>query len=167
VKNSEPSFTLDEIVTGGASYLATGFYKSVWTRNVDAEVEEIDPSFVDGGICGNNIKWTVTRLENGKLKLTVSGEGAMPKFSTAGAPWFSYAADIVEIEVTEGVTTIGRCAFYGLKFVRKATIADTVTAIDDYGFYMCFLLKSIELPEGVTVGKDAFVKTGVASASEK
>ena len=156
------AFTLDEIVTCGATYLATGFYKTVWTRDINAEVETMDPNFVDGGVCGNNIKWTVTKLENGKLKLTVSGEGAMPTFSTGYTPWFGYAADIVEVEVTEGVTTIGRCAFYGLKFVRKATIADTVTAIDDYGFYMCFLLKSIELPEGVTIGKDAFVKTGVS-----
>ena len=85
----------------------------------------------------------------------------MPEFGTAKTPWFGYAADIVEIEVTEGVTTIGRCAFYGLKFVRKATIASTVTSVSDYGFYMCFLLKNIDLPEGVAVGKDAFTKTGV------
>ena len=85
----------------------------------------------------------------------------MPDFSTAGTPWYGYAADIVEIEVCEGVTTIGRCAFYGLKFVRTATVASTVTAIGEYGFYMCRLLTSIELPEGVIIGKDAFVKTGV------
>ena len=123
----------------------------------------MDPNFVDGGVCGTNIKWTVTMLENGKLKLTVSGNGAMPEFGTAKTPWFGYAAEIVEIEVTEGVTTIGRCAFYGLKFVRKATIADTVASINDYGFYMCFLLKSIDLPEGVTVSENAFVKTGIAA----
>ena len=105
--------------------------------------------------------WLVTRLENGKLKLTIKGNGAMPDFSTAGAPWYGYAADIVEIEICEGVTTVGRCAFYGLKFVSKVTVASTVTAIGDYGFYMCRFLKEIVLPEGVTVGKDAFVKTGV------
>ena len=67
---------------------------------------------------------------------------------------------LVEVEVTEGVTTIGRCAFYGLKKVTVVTIADTVTAIGDYGFYMCKALTEIALPEGVTIGKDAFVKTG-------
>ena len=97
------------------------------------------------------------------MKLTISGNGAMPEFSTAGTPWFEYAAEIAEIEVCEGVTTIGRCAFYGLKFVRKATIADTVTSISDYGFYMCYLLKSIDLPENITIGKDAFVKTGIVA----
>ena len=87
----------------------------------------------------------------------------MPEYSTGYAPWFAYASDIVEIEVKDGVTTIGRCAFYGLKFVRKATIASTVTTIGDYGFYMCFLLKSIEIPEGVTsIGLDAFKKTGLS-----
>ena len=155
------AIAMDELVVDGASYLAVGYYKSVWTRDVNAEEEELDDNFVDSGICGNGVKWTVTLLENGKMKLTISGEGATYDFSTACTPWFEYAAEIAEIEVTEGVTYIGRCAFYGLKFVRKATIAETVTAIGDYGFYMCYLLKSIELVDGITVGKDAFVKTGV------
>ena len=85
----------------------------------------------------------------------------MADYGTAGAPWYAYWEQITEIEIQEGVTTVGRCAFYGLKFVRKVTVASTGTSIGDYGFYMCRLLKSIELPEDVTIGKDAFVKTGV------
>ena len=157
-------FAIDELVMDGANYLVKGFYATTWTRDVNAEEETLDDNFVASGICGNGIKWVVTLLDNGKMKLTVTGEGAMPNFSTAGAPWFGYAADIVEIEIGEGITTIGRCAFYGLKFVRNVTVASTVTAINEYGFYMCRLLKEIDLPEGIEIGKDAFVKTGVTVA---
>ena len=87
----------------------------------------------------------------------------MPDFGTACAPWYGYAADIVEIEIAEGITTVGRCAFYGLKKVTTVTVASTVTAIGDYGFYMCKALTEIALPEGVVLGKDVFVKTGIAA----
>ena len=109
-----------------------------------------------------DVLWTLTTLESGKLKLTIFGNGMMADYGTACAPWYGYAADIVEIEVCEGVTSVGRCAFYGLKFVRTVTLPETLTAIGDYGFYMCRLMKEIIIPEGVTtIGKDAFTKTGV------
>ena len=155
------AFTLDEITAGGWRFIAKSYYKVNWTRDVNAPVETLDPNYVDSGICLNDIIWEITRLENGKLKLTIRGNAAMPDFSTAGAPWSAYAAEIVEIEIGEGITTIGRCAFYGLKKVTTVTIADTVTAIGDYGFYMCKALTEIELPEGVVLGNDVFVKTGV------
>jgi len=96
------------------------------------------------------------------MKLTVSGTGKMTEFGTAGAPWYEYAWDIVEVEVESGVTSIGRCAFFFLRRLTKVTIADTVTVIGDYAFNTCWSLKEITLPEGVTkIGTDAFKKTGV------
>ena len=160
----ETAYTSNEVKTSAAAILKKAG-KVTWTRDINAEEEAVDPNFVDGGILKNGTtKWAVTKLENGKLKLTISGNGNMPEFSTGEAPWYKadYALDIVEIEIAEGVTNVGRCAFYGLKYVSKVTLPSTVTAINDYGFYMCFLLKNIELPEGTTVGRDAFVKTKVA-----
>ena len=150
-------------VTKGAATLMNSYYTTAWTRDVNAEPEVIDPNYVDGGVCSKNVKWSVTKLENGKLKLTISGNGAMPEFGTGKTPWFGYASDIVEIEVGEGITAIGRCSFFGLKFVRKATVANTVTSIGDYAFDSCFLLKGIEIPESVTyISATAFKKTGLA-----
>ena len=139
------------------------FYKTVWTRDTKAEAETVDPNYVDGGACGNGVKWTLTYTDETKttMKLIISGQGAMTEYSTAGAPWYAYAASIVEVEITEGVTTIGRCAFYNLKKLTKVTVATTVTAIGDYAFNTCWKLKEIDIPEGATVGKDAFKKTGV------
>ena len=87
----------------------------------------------------------------------------MPSYGTAGAPWYEYYGQIVEIEVTEGVTNVGRCAFYGLKFVTKVTLCEGITSIDAYAFNGCRLLKEIEIPESVAyIDGTAFGKTGLA-----
>ena len=152
-----------ELNGNAADMLTLVNYTKIWTRDINAEEEIIDPNYVIGGACNTTTKWSLTYVDETqtKMKLTISGNGAMPQYQTAGTPWYEYLNDIVEIEVSDGVTEIGRCAFYGLKFVRIATVAETVTAIGDYGFYMCRLMKEITIPEGVTIGKDAFTKTGV------
>ena len=86
----------------------------------------------------------------------------MPKFETAGTPWYGYLNDIIEVEVCEGITEIGRCSFYGLKFVRTVTLHEGLVSINDYAFNGCFSLKSIEIPASVTyIAETAFTKTGV------
>ena len=158
----ETAYTAKEIESNIAMLLKKSG-KVVWNRN--AEPDEVDPNFVDGGVCKNKTtKWAITLLENGKYKLTISGNGNMPEFSTGEAPWYKteYALDIVEIVIEEGVTNVGRCAFYGLKNVSSVTMADTVTSINDYGFYFCKALTTIDLSNvGESVGKQAFEKTKV------
>ncbi len=161
----ETAFSATEIDKMGTGYLTLGYYKEIWTRDVNAQPEVIDPNFAYGGMCNTEISWTLTYVDDTKtkMKLTVRGKGAMPEYGTGAAPWYQYLNDIVEVEVCEGITSIGRCAFYGLKFVKSATIANTVTAIGDYAFNGCFSLKSIEIPDSVSsIGKDAFAKTGLA-----
>ena len=87
----------------------------------------------------------------------------MTEFSTGGAPWYDYALEIVEVEITEGVTTVGRCAFFNLKKLEKVTLCDSITVIGDYAFNTCWKLKEIEIPAAVTkIGTDAFKKTGLS-----
>jgi len=162
--SADSAFASAMVSSDGAAMLKS-FYKTKWVRDVKAEPDVIDPNYVDSGICGNGLKWTLTYIDPVKktMKLTVSGTGKMTEFGTAGAPWYEYAWDIVEVEVESGVTSIGRCAFFFLRRLTKVTIADTVTVIGDYAFNTCWSLKEITLPEGVTkIGTDAFKKTGLA-----
>ena len=153
-----------ELNSNAADMLTLVNYTKIWTRDVNAEEEILDPNYVTGGACNTTVKWALTYVDDAKtkMKLTISGNGAMPKFETAGTPWYGYLDNIVEVEVCDGITEIGRCSFYGLKFVKTATIANTVTSIQDYAFSGCFLLKSIEIPESVTfIADTAFTKTGL------
>ena len=82
--------------------------------------------------------------------------------------WYIHTMDlsyqIVEIEVSEGITAIGRCAFYNLRYVTKVTLYEGLTKIGDYAFNGCKKLTEIDIPETVdTIGTDAFGKTGLAT----
>ena len=154
-----------ELNSNAADMLTLVNYTKIWTRDINAEEEVLDPNYVTGGACNEFTKWTLTYTDESKtkMKLTITGNGKMPEFGTGKTPWYGYLADIVEVEVCEGVTEIGRCSFYGLKFVKTVTIADTVTAINDYAFNGCYSLKTIEIPASVTfIADTAFTKTGLA-----
>ena len=67
------------------------------------------------GFCGSdgdNLYWSI---ENGKL--TISGSGNMADFSGVSAPWADRIGQIKQIELGDGVTSIGGGAFAGCKNV--------------------------------------------------
>ena len=160
----DAKYTSTDINTNAALLLKKSA-KVVWTRDVNAEPDVEDVKIVASGVCKNGrTKWEITLITDGKYKLSISGNGKMPEFSTGEAPWYKteYALQIVEIEIADGVTNVGRCSFYGLRNVSKVTLPSTVTAINDYGFYMCKALTTIDLSNvGEAVGKQAFEKTKV------
>jgi len=158
------AFSATEITKLGSDYLTIGYYARVWTRDVDAEAEEIDPNFAYGGMISANVKWTLVYIDDAKtqMKLTITGNGKMRDFGTGGAPWYGYRDQIVEIEVEEGITYIGRCAFYNLTKVNKVTLYEGLEGIGDYAFNRCSALSKIEIPTTVTsIGTGAFKKTGL------
>ena len=61
------------------------------------------------------------------------------------------------IVIPEGVTSIGRWAFYCCSSLTSVIIPEGVTSIGDSAFYCCSSLTSVTIPEGVTsVGDGAF-----------
>ncbi|MCQ2354346.1 MAG: leucine-rich repeat protein [Clostridia bacterium] len=78
------------------------------------------------GTCGDNLVWTLD--ENGVLNIT--GKGAMTAFpSTASAPWYGLASFIREINIGDGVTTIGSNAFTDCSSVTVLNIGKGVKAV--------------------------------------
>ena len=93
---------------------------------------------------GDNISWNID--ENGVL--IINGTGAIPDgyISTTGnilAPWCDLNDEIVEIEIGDGITSIGAFAFYGLDSLTKVTIPTSITTIGDCVFNGCVLLTDI------------------------
>ena len=92
---------------------------------------------LDSGKCGENLTWTLT--DDGVL--TISGNGEMDDYTSdlygsKGAPWSGRTYHIITVVIEEGVTSIGR-----------------------YAFYNCFCMTEISIPASVTsIGKDAFLK---------
>ena len=103
--------------------------------------------------CGDNVTWT---LENGTL--TISGTGAMADYDNGNdAPWNNDSADITSVVIENGVTSIGKYAFYGCAALTSITIPTGVTSIGEYALSTCSNLTSIDIPNSVTsIGGYAF-----------
>lgn len=158
-------FSASELATAAADYLSKGYYKYEWVRDINAEYEDADPNYADGGMCNSTVKWKLVWLDEAKtqMKLTVYGNGAMPEYGTGSAPWYGYLDKIVEIEVEGGITVIGRCSFYNLSKVTKVTLHEGLVTIGAYAFNTCKGLKEIVIPSTVTkIDDTAFKKTGLA-----
>ena len=65
--------------------------------------------------------------------------------------------NIAEVEIKNGVTSIGRNAFDGCEGLTSVTISDSITSIGKYAFRWCSSLTSVTIGNGVTeIGNYAF-----------
>ena len=136
---------------------------------------------VVSGTCGAKLTWTFN-TETGLLKIEGSGEMNNYYIWESGhlAPWYSYCDRILAVELPEGLTNIGRYAFYdcsgltsitipksvgiigqaafsGCRSLTSITIPNFVVSIEEFAFGQCFELTSVSIPNSVTsIGRDAF-----------
>ncbi len=124
-------------------------------EEIDAELmEEVAEivSVCDVGSCGDNAIWV---YDDTTYTLTISGTGDMEDYTFTSVPWFSYRRDIKNVVITEGVTSIWSCAFYGCSSLESITIPEGITSIGEYAFYNCSSLENITIPEGITSIEDS------------
>ncbi len=94
--------------------------------NIHCDGTDVPPS-------GDDLTWT---LEDGTL--TISGEGDMKDYSSSEpAPWYGEVETIEEIEIEDGVTSIGSYAFAGCTSLSQITIPTSVSRIGTSAFYNC------------------------------
>ena len=122
-----------------------------------------------GGYCGttDHKEDVVWRYDNGTL--TISGTGDMSSSTPNEQPWSNYANDIETIVIGNGVTRIGMSAFFGYTALTSVTFGSgsQLKSIDDYAFYGCSGLTSIEFPASVTsIGPSAFEGCSVLTSIE-
>ena len=74
----------------------------------------------------------------------------------AGDTVICAARDVRDVTVPEGITTIGRGAFYSAQ-VERVTLPEGLTNIQKEAFNGCFALRSVSLPESLqSIGDSAF-----------
>ena len=118
-------------------------------------------SAADSGTCGENVTWT---LKDGVL--TISGTGAMDDYDMYSMPFADLEFSKAVIE--DGVTRIGKFAFYEYEDLTEITIADSVTEIGYAAFSGCSALTEMTVPESVTsIGDSAFRRTPWLDAKKK
>jgi len=145
-------------VTGAVAHAKTISYRYDWTRDVNAEPEV--SNIVAFGACGTYAKWT---LDNEGV-LTISGSGVINNCTANRAPWTAYKADITKVVIEEGITVIGKSAFYEYANITEVVLPSTLTEIGHYAFYGCKGLAVVTIPASVTtIGSYVFRKSGVTS----
>ncbi|MBQ9808511.1 MAG: leucine-rich repeat domain-containing protein [Ruminococcus sp.] len=65
-------------------------------------------------------------------------------------PWYDIRNNIKSVIIENGITDIGRNAFYTCTSLESVTIPDSVTSIGYRAFQRCTGLTSIEIPDSVT-----------------
>ena len=93
--------------------------------------------------------------------LTISGGGPMEHYAFAddavNSPWWERRAEIVSVNIRNGVTTVGDSAFYGCANLQSVKLPDSVTRIGEWAFADCAKLDAIALPDSVRrINRGAF-----------
>lgn len=100
------------------------------------------------GKLDNNATWAYDETSK---TLTISGTGTMTDWtSSSDVPWNDKAADIKNVVIEEGITSVGKYAFKGCSSLTSVTIPDGVDSIGNWAFDGCTDLTSITIPSSVT-----------------
>ena len=125
----------------------------------------------------DNLTWKL--YEDGTL--TISGTGAMKDYNSTDNPSpayknlnvkkvviedgvtsigkyaFWYCSNLTSITIPDGVTSIGRAAFESCKSLTSITIPESITNIEDYAFEWCSGLSNVTIPNSITsIGTGVF-----------
>lgn len=128
--------------------------------------ETLESPTTEGGMTGtcgatdkDSVNWALTQNSDGPTyTLTISGDGAMADYTDPTkpdaeganiAPWYnSYSTTITEVQINEGVTSIGDNAFKDLTSLEKANIPASITDLGDHIFRGDTNLTTVEWADG-------------------
>ena len=110
-------------------------------------------SAATSGNCGatgnDHVTWSFDKSSG---TLTISGTGAMADYTVNGTvddrPWKDYAESITKVQISEGVTSLGRCAFQNLTALKETNIPASITQLGDHIYRGDASLTTVNWAEG-------------------
>ena len=119
--------------------------------NVYSNLETLD--MTPHGKCGDYLYWNIT-----DSTLTIFGTGAMYDYALETSPWYTHKESLKTLVLEEGMTSIGKYAFYSCNgFAGELIIPNSVTSIGYVAFGSCNFTGSLTIPNNVTsIGDYAF-----------
>ena len=119
-------------------------YEENLDASEDFEDEQVELEEKNGecGVGENKIYWT---LGNDHV-LKIEGQGEMQDWNIeTDVPWNKYQLEIEQIEVDNGITSIGAYAFYDCVNVMKVEIPESVDKIGMCAFFNCNGLSTLTI----------------------
>ena len=134
-----------------AAVLVTGMVSNAAPASVLAQADIIGGSESAG--------WTLAA--DGRL--TISSDAGMEGWENyMRGDYEYYTRQVVNVEIQDGVTSLGNNAFYNYGELTGITIADSVTSIAGSAFCGCWKLRKITIPNNVTSISDRmFMNSGL------
>lgn len=150
----------------GDAYITASYNRDGISYTAQCFVTILDLEVVASGTCGDNLLWFLEQTDS-ICDLTIVGIGKMHDYDSSlgiDPPWKEYAAQIRNIDIKPGVTSVGNGAFNRLTNLALATFPETLKKIGSYAFANCTSLCGAVLPEGLeTIGGHAFQKSQLAT----
>ena len=119
-----------------------------------------------GTACGDNLTWS---FDENTGTLTISGTGDMWDYDYLNgyAPlWGRYGDAIKRVVIENGVTSIGKDAFFNCEGLMTVEIPDSVTSVGEQAFFLCSRMTSIDLPNTLTaIDYGAFSHSGLTEVA--
>ena len=124
------------------------------TGGTGSSAGSVTPSAATSGNCGatgheSDVTWS---FDESSGTLTISGTGAMADYTVNGTvddrPWKDYAESITKVQISEGVTSLGRCAFQNLTALKETNIPASITQLGDHIYRGDASLTTVNWAEG-------------------
>lgn len=110
------------------------------------------------GVCGDDLTYYVS-LDD---VLLIEGYGQMYDFTEGNAPWASVASKVTDVQMPEGMTSVGNYAFENFQLIRIFNVPSSVTRIGEGAFKDCINLYYHVIGTNVTsVGEGVFAGCSV------
>ena len=120
--------------------------ESITAKSTTNDINEhTDSEEIISGSCGSNVMYSLNKSSG---ELVISGSGNMNNFQYS--PWYNQKDCITSVDIKNGVTSIGECAFQQHKKLVSINIPNEVDYIGKNAFDSCSELMSIKLPIGIT-----------------
>lgn len=115
-------------------------------QNTESGISDEDTTETEkSGFCGtedSNVNWSLDK--EGILHIT--GEGTMDSWeSEADVPWAQYRSEIKEIQIEDGVTSVGAYAFCNCSDVTETVLPDSIKNIGEFAFFSCGGLSTVTI----------------------
>ena len=105
-------------------------------------------------------KSVIAKWNWGDKSISISGKGNMKdwNYNYSEEDWHGKYRNVIEkVIINNGITNIGKIAFYRCSSIEEITIPDSVTSIKNYAFEGCSSIEEITIPSSVTsIGSSAF-----------
>ena len=104
------------------------------------------------GYCGDSVTYT---FDSKTGLLTISGTGDMRNYSSASSSPFYNDSSIKSVVISDGVTSIGGCAFYGCTGLKELTMSCSIKIYNSENtFYNCTNIEKVTLTKGTGTMQD-------------